>query len=504
MSLRPRSSRSEQSPRRTAQSRMSATLPTSLSSLLYHDTAEKAYLNDYGGGTSHFSKSSVADVFEVHQGKGGVLQERLGDSELRDWLKSETKAPLRVLFIDALPEQPDKLPVTESLFRETVASLGISPRFIDNLGRQHMPGREIRHRRDGSSRHEMWYTAVLRSDGTSLNYGNANQIAELTRQFGYWQRFCVWADSCQQGGKEGGGGKSTSTTYMILRCPRDIKQALASTFLGEPGLKLLEHPMSVHAFVMDKIILFSWDFIAHCSGPLYNWENKASELQTPNDYAERLRAFLALSRHIYQVSTDYDILQASAEHLKSQSGWFNDRHLKRFSADEDMEGRNTQGALDDIFSQILHEVSLLRTYSNLYLERSKIGIDECYAMTNQRDSELNIGIAQASNQDNRSLRIIQILSGIFLPASFVSGIFGMGFFSTSDDGAVFVVNARWWIYLAVSVPLTTVVLALMVYYKWRDGTQAEQEWSRRISLAAVSEADLEAASDRNALGKKRR
>lgn len=169
-----------------------------------------------------------------------------------------------------------------------------------------------------------------------------------------------------------------------------------------------------------------------------------------------------------------------------------------------MEGCDTHGALDDIFSQILHEVSLLRTYSNLYLERSKIGIDECYAMTNQRDSELNIGIAQASNQDNRSLRIIQILSGIFLPASFVSGIFGMGFFSTSDDGAVFVVNARWWIYLAVSVPLTTVVLALMVYYKWRDGTQAEQEWSRRISLAAGSEADLEAASDRNALGKKRR
>lgn len=247
---------------------MSAALPTTLSGLLYHDTAEKAYLNDYGGGTSHFSKSSVADVFEVHDGKGGLLRERLGDDEMRDWLTSDTKARLRVLFIDALPEQPDLLPVTETLFRETVAAFDISPRFIDNLGRQHMPGREIRHRPDGSRRHEMWYTTVLRSDGTSLSYGSANPIAELTRQFGYWQRLCVWADARQQ---RRGREQGISTTYMILRCPREIKQALANTFLGEPGLKLLEHPMSVHAFVMDKIILLSWDFIAHCSGPLYNW-----------------------------------------------------------------------------------------------------------------------------------------------------------------------------------------------------------------------------------------
>ncbi|KAK8127823.1 hypothetical protein PG984_008931 [Apiospora sp. TS-2023a] len=503
MSLHSRSSRNEHSPKRTTQSRMPAPLPTTLSGLLYHDTAEKAYLNDYGGGTSHFSKSSVADVFEVHEGKGGAFHERLGDNEIDDWLKSDAKAPLRVLFIDALPEQPDMLPVTESIFRQTVESLDITPRFIDNLGRQHMPGREIRRRNDGSGRHEMWYTAVLRRDGSSLKYKNVNHIVELTRQYAYWQRLCVWADYCQRPGEAGQGG--VSITYLILRCPHDIKQAFTNTFLGEPGLKLLEHPMSVHAFVMDKIILSTWDFLSHMSGPLYNLENKASELHTPNDYAERSRAFLTLSRQIYQVSTDYDILQASAEHLKSQSKWLGDKHLKRSPADNDSEEQDTHGAMDDIFSQMLSEVSLLRTYSNLYLERSKIGIDECYAMTNQRDSELNIGIAQASNQDNASLRIIQVLSTIFLPGSFVSGLFGMGFFSTSDDGSVFVVNSRWWIYLAIAVPLTTVVFVVMVYYQWRDGNKAEQEWSRRISQAAPIDADLEeAALSLNASGRKRR
>ena len=74
-------------------------------------------------------------------------------------------------------------------------------------------------------------------------------------------------------------------------------------------------------------------------------------------------------------------------------------------------------------------------------------------------------IARASHQDNRSLRIIQIMSMLFLPASLVSSIFGMGFFSTSagDDGkSVFVVSGNWWLYIAVSVPLTVFTLFLFM------------------------------------------
>ncbi|KAI0173505.1 hypothetical protein GGR52DRAFT_572012 [Hypoxylon sp. FL1284] len=143
--------------------------------------------------------------------------------------------------------------------------------------------------------------------------------------------------------------------------------------------------------------------------------------------------------------------------------------------------------MDDIFANLEKEVVLIGVYAGLYLERSKIGIDECYAMINQRDSELNIQIAKASNQDNRSLRIIQILSMIFLPGSLVSSIFGMGFFSTSmtNDGsgdAIFVASNHWWLYFAVSVPLTLIVMAVMLYYQRRDGNKAEEDWGRRESL----------------------
>ncbi len=52
---------------------------------------------------------------------------------------------------------------------------------------------------------------------------------------------------------------------------------------------------------------------------------------------------------------------------------------------------------------------------------------------------------------------------LFLPASFVSSIFGMGFFNTSpgaDGQPVLLISRDWWLYVAVSVPLT--VLCLLV------------------------------------------
>lgn len=73
-------------------------------------------------------------------------------------------------------------------------------------------------------------------------------------------------------------------------------------------------------------------------------------------------------------------------------------------------------------------------------------------------------IARASHEDNRSLRVIQLLSAIFLPASLVSGIFGMGFFNTSpglNGESVFTISNNWWLYIAVSIPLTIVIILFM-------------------------------------------
>lgn len=86
---------------------------------------------------------------------------------------------------------------------------------------------------------------------------------------------------------------------------------------------------------------------------------------------------------------------------------------------------------------------------------------------NLRMARESTQIARASHQDSRALRYIQILSMLFLPASLVSSIFGMGFFSTSQDThgkAIFTISHKWWLYLAISVPLTILCLLSMGWY----------------------------------------
>ena len=94
-------------------------------------------------------------------------------------------------------------------------------------------------------------------------------------------------------------------------------------------------------------------------------------------------------------------------------------------------------------------------------------------------------IARASHQDNRSLRIIQIMSMLFLPASLVASIFGMGFFNTSqgDNGeSIFTISSNWWMFVAVSIPLTVTVLSVMGGYRIIDRRKGNSKDKDQDSL----------------------
>lgn len=111
-------------------------------------------------------------------------------------------------------------------------------------------------------------------------------------------------------------------------------------------------------------------------------EFKAQQLAS--DCTERVQAFLAFSRQIQQISTDYDVLDATLEHLQSESQWLQD-YTVGASMQNEIELRVS---LQETFNSFLREAKLIRTYSNLYNERSKIGVSEGFALVNQRDAEV--------------------------------------------------------------------------------------------------------------------
>ena len=149
--------------------------------------------------------------------------------------------------------------------------------------------------------------------------------------------------------------------------------------------------MLLHAFLAEHLVMHSYDFLQFFSDPLYEWEQKGNQLDTTEEYTERSKAFLALSRQIYQVATDYDVLAETIGHLQRQSAWFNE-WLTSISGPINstlvQQLMDSQQVLGDTFDNLLKDVKLIGTYSNLYLQRSKIGVKECFAMVNQHDAEV--------------------------------------------------------------------------------------------------------------------
>ena len=223
---------------------------------------------------------------------------------------------------------------------------------------------------------EIWYSAVIR---THSSY--EGEILDRSRLVVNWQRMCVWSDYSTSG----------DATFVILRCPLYIKQRFYDAFEGKAGLILHQHPMLLHAFLAEHLVMHSYDFLKFFSDSLYKSEQKDNSLGTTEEYTQRSKIFLALSRQIYQVATDYDILAETISHLQTQSDWFN-KWLTSVSEPINstliQQLMDVQHVLSDSFDNLLKDVKLIGTYSNLYLERSKIGVKECFAMVNQHDAEV--------------------------------------------------------------------------------------------------------------------
>lgn len=104
-------------------------------------------------------------------------------------------------------------------------------------------------------------------------------------------------------------------------------------------------------------------------------------------------------------------------------------------------------------------------------ERMALQLSVLYNFVAQTDNALNAQLAAAAGRDSTSMKILAFISAIFLPGSFVAGIFSMTMFDwqysvnsngtsgdVSDGGEKGVVSKRFWIYWVIAIPLTMITL----------------------------------------------
>ncbi|KAH0558359.1 hypothetical protein GP486_004982 [Trichoglossum hirsutum] len=110
----------------------------------------------------------------------------------------------------------------------------------------------------------------------------------------------------------------------------------------------------------------------------------------------------------------------------------------------------------------------------------------------QRDNKVNISVARdsrwiasVSRRDSSAMKTIAVLTLIFLPGTVIASIFSSNMFDfRSADGPV--VSSKFWVYWAVTLPLTVgVLLVWIVWYYWSSAKQKKQDRDLEESMGAL-------------------
>ncbi|KAF2631393.1 hypothetical protein BU25DRAFT_454846 [Macroventuria anomochaeta] len=215
--------------------------------------------------------------------------------------------------------------------------------------------------------------------------------------------------------------KSGSVTLLCFDLPAKLRSDIQS--MTWPQDVSLSCPYAVFPQVLDALLRLYDDSVWAIRNHISQWEARRL---VDTDY------FLLheIARHGVHVSETLSVAIRSLDAMQ--------HHHERFRANND-------------------------------LARSKNGRrrwDKAFNAAAQRDSMVQLQIGEEAKREASAMKAIAVVSMTFLPAPFVSTIFGTNFFSFEPDRdagqPLFAVSRQFWVYWALSVPLTVATLALPV------------------------------------------
>ncbi|KAM5351369.1 hypothetical protein ACJ41O_004092 [Fusarium nematophilum] len=123
----------------------------------------------------------------------------------------------------------------------------------------------------------------------------------------------------------------------------------------------------------------------------------------------------------------------------------------------------------------------LENYIHTTLERLKVQREALYNIMSQREARLNLEIAgeqrriaHASKRDSTAMKTLSLMGALFLPGTYLASVFSMTFFNF-EEGADPVVSVQLWIYFAVTVPVTALIVGCWLYIDKRRQEQHKKD-----------------------------
>ncbi|KAL5332953.1 hypothetical protein BJX70DRAFT_87948 [Aspergillus crustosus] len=123
----------------------------------------------------------------------------------------------------------------------------------------------------------------------------------------------------------------------------------------------------------------------------------------------------------------------------------------------------------EIVGLMEHNITLARSIEDHVLglqKRLELQLNVLYSFVAQTDNRLSARLAATAGRDSTSMKILAFITTIFLPGTYVATVFSMSMFNWEEDFSNTessqsnsqTVSSRFWIYWAVSAPLTALTL----------------------------------------------
>ncbi|PNS21110.1 hypothetical protein CAC42_3448 [Sphaceloma murrayae] len=410
------------------------------------------YLQKLASNEDNFASQTDCDIFSVDALGIGTWMLNAGDRELLQYLQTNTTAVARFFFFKLEVKASASFGFNVSMSRhsrqEVLQGLRLNPHFITFL---------------------LGLYAVNHTPPTGLDVlddrGNLQGIDFICQQprWGFRERISPISTLSSV---DLATGVVTCVTSASASDPRlnTVRSRLTAALTGpgvpQAGLLNVSNPTMLPCLITHECFMASNYRVVELASTLFGSVDTIDESrQGPFDR----EVFKDLTFKLHRVSQDADFLVSSVE-----------IGITMMDAMMETQSRTAKSIKQhhklDHQSDTLHFLKRALESRRRWLYNAKSKKDTAmnlvYNIVSQQDTEANMAIAKDTKDDSSSMKTIAVLTMVFLPASTMASFFGMCFFQNDRPG--FTVDQQVWLYPAVTVPTT--LLVLFVWWSWNSGT----------------------------------
>ncbi|KAG9554635.1 hypothetical protein KCU71_g8829, partial [Aureobasidium melanogenum] len=258
--------------------------------------------------------------------------------------------------------------------------------------------------------------------------------------------------------------------------PEDFPQKFEATLQARQGDagETVRKPYALHIMLMDFVI------------PIYDrsiWDmsRKVREIEEHRESLSDMSfpGLHEMARHTAHATETAQVAGNVIERMASECEALTERQN-----DDDAE----QAMYERLETLKMHHSMMLGVAARSISNEKRLSneINLVFNVMAQKDNDVNIGIARATRADSVAMKTIAIVTLTFLPATYVSAILGMNFFSYNPDthGGHISYSPDLWLYFVVSIPLTVAVLT--IWWVWQRRKEMAENLENLTEKAAKS------------------